>query len=51
MRKKYDKKGKLVNDPFRDMYDSLTNPETIQENVRLESIKKQKEYKKTDTGL
>ena len=51
MRNKYDKKGKLINDSFRDMYDSLTNQETIQENVRLGNIKKQKEQRRTDTGL
>ena len=51
MRKKYDNGGKLINDPFRDMYESLTDPKKIEENKHKNDIKNMKEQKKSDTGL
>ena len=51
MRKKYDKDGKLLNDSFKDMYDSLTNPDRIEENKHKHNVKQNLENKKRDIGL
>ena len=51
MRKRYDKEGKLTNDPFRDMYDSVTDPDIIEKNRHQSIIKNNLNNKKIDTGL
>lgn len=49
MRKRF-KNGEF-NDPFKDMYDSVTNPERIEENKHKNQIKQNLNNKKIDTGL
>lgn len=51
MRKKYNEEGKLMNDPFAEMYEDVTNPERIEENKHKNDVKNMKEQKKIDTGL
>ena len=51
MRKKYNDEGELMNDPFKDMYDSVTDPEQIEKNKHKNDIKQNLENKQKDTGL
>jgi len=51
MRKKFNKAAKWTNDPFRGMYDSLTDPILLAESQRRGENEKIKQARKDDTGL
>ena len=51
MRKKYDKDGKLLNDSFKDMYDSLTNPDRIEENKHKHNVKQKELFNNSDKQI
>ena len=44
-------KDKKTNDEFKDMFDSVTNEEIIDENIRKAGVEKMISEKKLDTGL